>query len=62
MSLASVSQPSNCTDYSVRLDPPNGGELLICYNGVWGAVCSGGISSTEANLLCHQLGFQNQGS
>ena len=53
--------PSDCTDYDVRIDPSSGGNLLICFNGLWGAVCSAGLQQQAAGVLCHQLGRQRQG-
>ena len=60
LSSESGPQPSSCSDYAVRLDPSNGGKLLICFNGVWGAVCINGLQYS-AKILCSQLGFQKGG-
>lgn len=54
---------ANCTDGDVRL--MNGateseGRVEICYNEVWGTVCSSAASDMEgfSNLVCKQLGYQ----
>lgn len=52
-------EASNCTDGKVRLT--NGsteleGRLEICINNVWGTVCDTKFDSTEAAVVCRQLG------
>ena len=53
-------QPSNCSDFDIKLEEASGGKLLICFNGVWGTVCNGGLYNS-AGILCDQLGFQKKG-
>ena len=53
-----------CTDGSVRL--VNGsiyqeGRVEVCVDGVWGSVCSSGWDTTDARVICKQLGYPNSG-
>ena len=51
---------SNCTDGDIRLvggESENEGTIEVCYNHVWGTVCSQFWSSLDANVACRQLGF-----
>ena len=40
----------------------NEGQMEICINGVWGAVCLHSWSSFTTKLICKQLGYQKYGS
>ena len=33
------------------------GRVQICFNGVWGSVCSSGFGEQEAQVTCRSLGF-----
>ena len=59
--VASVS--GQCTPGESRLiggTSPRDGVMEICtVNGTWGTVCDYGFGCEEANIACHQLGFQN---
>ena len=33
------------------------GYLEVCYNEVWGSVCSSNWDNTDAGVACRQLGF-----
>lgn len=58
--LIIIIDSSNCNPGDVRL--VNGssnteGRLEVCYNNVWGSVCSTNFDVTDAFVVCKELGL-----
>ena len=53
-----------CRDGEVRLVRGRNtlqGRVEVCFDGVWGTVCSRGWSTEDTNVVCRQLGFSGSG-
>ena len=58
----STVESSNCADYDISLvegASANEGKIKVCLNRFWGTVCY--FDTTDAYVLCQQLGFQPLG-
>ena len=55
---------SGCTNHTIRLVggwSSNEGRVEICINGVWGTVCDDYWVSSDARVVCRQLGLPYTG-
>ena len=59
-SFSPITAVQNCPNETLRLvDGPleSAGRVEICVHGVWGTVCGGDWDSTQAKVVCRQLGY-----
>ena len=60
-----VASTGNCTYGSVRLVGGSNqyeGRVEVCINDQWGTVCDDSWDTTDATLICRQLGYAYTGS
>ena len=56
---------ARCVDGDIQLvngSSPLEGRVEICMNNAWGTVCNNSFSSSDAEVVCTQLGYRFNGS
>ena len=64
LQVSMISDASTCTDGDLRLVGGASkleGRVEVCYNNQWGAVCDNYWTTSDATVVCKQLGFLSFG-
>ena len=65
LQTVNITYPEQCEHGAVRLVGGVNelqGTVEVCINNVWGTVCDGSWSITDARVVCQQLGFSYTGA